>query len=69
MGAVTVEQYGGSSKHENRNIIRFSNSPTGYLPKENENTNLQSSRHPVFIAAVFTIAKTQKQPSGQQMDR
>ena len=33
-------------KIKNRNAVQFSNSTTGYLPKENENTNLKSYMHP-----------------------
>ena len=41
--------------------ICFSNSTPGYLTKENENTNLKRYMHPMFIAALFTMAKIGKQ--------
>ena len=37
-----------------------SNSTTGYIPRENH--NLKDTCTPVFIAALFTIARTWKQP-------
>ena len=51
------KQYGGSSKSKNRNTIWPNNSTTGYLPKENKNTNSKRYMHPyMFIAALFTTA-------------
>ena len=36
-------------------------STTGYLPKDDETTHPTRLPHPVFIAALFTMAKTQIQ--------
>ena len=47
-------------KIKNRTTIWLSNSTSGYLSEENENTNLKNNLHPyshVFMAAIFTIAK------------
>ena len=42
------KQYGGSSKNQNRNSIQSSNSTSGYLFKENENTNFKRYIHTNF---------------------
>ena len=34
----------------------------GYLSGKNKNTNLKKYIHPVFLSALFTIAKIWKQP-------
>ena len=47
-------------KIKNRTTIQFSNSMSGYLSKENENTNLKTYAS-VFIPALFTVAKIWKQ--------
>ena len=54
------EQYGNCLKTINRAII-WSSSPTpGHKPGENHNS--KRFMYPVFAAALFTIAKTWKQP-------
>ena len=47
-------------KVKNRTIT--SNCTTGYSPKEYKNTNQKDICTPIFIAALFTIAKLWKQP-------
>ena len=37
--------------------------PSGYLPPKLENIYLYRYMHPMFIAALFTVAKTKKQSS------
>ena len=49
-------------KVKNRNATWSSNPPSGYLPNTDE-TLIQSDTHP-FIAALFQIAKRQRQPKG-----
>ena len=44
-------------KNKNRTTMWSSNSTSGTIAKENENTNLKRYL-PMFIAALFTIAKT-----------
>ena len=39
--------------NKNRNTIRYSNSTTGYLPKEKKNTNSKDICTPVFSTALF----------------
>ena len=53
---------------KNRNTILSSNSATRYLLKENENANSKRHIHPIFIAALFTIAKIWKQPNYLSID-
>ena len=53
---------------KNRITIWFSNSTSGNISKGNKNTNLKRYLHPMFIAALFTIAKTWKQPKYSLMD-
>ena len=44
------------AKIRNKTITWSSNSISGYLSKENENTDLKSNMHPpMFIAALFTM--------------
>ena len=50
-------------KNLNITTIQSSNSTPGYLSKENKNTNLKDICTPMFIAALFTIAKIWKQYS------
>ena len=45
-----------------------SNSTLGNISKGNENSNSKSYRHPMFIVALFTTAKTWKQPKCPLMD-
>ena len=62
-GAVNVENnMEVSQKVKNRITPQSSNHTTGYLPKEYKNTNLKGYMHPMFITALFTIAKLRKQP-------
>ena len=42
--------------------IWFSNSTLGYMPKGINNRKLKRYMHTMFTAALFTIAKTRKQP-------
>ena len=49
-------------KIKNRTTIWQSNFTSGYLSEANENTNLKRYMHPMFIIALFTIAKIWKQP-------
>ena len=41
---------------KNRTIIQSSNSTSGYLSKENKNTNLKDTCIHMFTAALFPIA-------------
>ena len=52
------EEDGGSSKIKNIITIRSSNSNCEYIFKGNENRIAKRYLHPMFIAALFTIAKT-----------
>ena len=45
-----------------------SNSTPGYTSEANENTNSKIYMHPVFIAALFIIAKIWKQPTCPSVD-
>ena len=56
-------------KPNNRAIIWSSNLTPGHISRKGENSNLESYMHPpVFTAAVFTIAKTWKQPKCSTTD-
>ena len=57
-----------SQRIKNRSTKWSSNSTTRYLSEENENTNSKRYVHPVFIVALFTIAKMWKQPRCLSMD-
>ena len=46
----------GSQKTKNRTTIRPSNSTHGYISEKPKNTNLKRYMHPMFIAALLTIA-------------
>ena len=48
-------------KIKNRPITQSTKSTSGYLPKENKNTNPKRHLHPMFTAALFTLAKVCKQ--------
>ena len=52
------EQYGGSLKTKNKITISPSNPTPGHILRENR----KDTCTPMFIAALFTIAKTWKQP-------
>ena len=45
---------------KNRTTVGSSNSTSGYISKENKNTNLERQMH-LYVAALFTIAKMWKQ--------
>ena len=51
-----------------RVAIRPSSATPGYIPKENKNINLKHIYTPMFIAALFTIAKIRKQPKCPSTD-
>ena len=69
IGAATMENsMEFPQKIKNRTTILSSNSTTGYLPEENENSNSNRYLHPTFIAALFTIAKIWKQPKCPSMN-
>ena len=53
---------------KNRVIIQSSNPPPGNISARNKNSNLKSYMHPMFRAALFTIAKTWKQPKFPSID-
>ena len=52
-------------RNENRTTILSSNSTAHYIVKENENV---STCIPMFVAALFTIAKIWKQPKCPSTD-
>ena len=59
----------GTTKKKNKNknlIIEFPYDPAipllGIYPRKDENSSLKRYMYPVFIAALFTIAKTWKLP-------
>ena len=54
------EQYGDSLKTRNKTAIWPSNPTTGYIPWENH--NWKRHIYSMFIVALFTIARTWKQP-------
>ena len=54
-------------KNKNRITMRLSNSTPGYV-SENNNANLKSTCTPMFLAAIFKIAKIQKQPKCPSTD-
>ena len=64
-------RYGNSVEppHENRTATGTSNSTSGYLTKGNKNTNSKRYTHPMFTAALFTIAKIWKQPMRPLIDK
>ena len=45
---------------KNRTIIQSSNSISGHLSEENENTNLKRYTHPHVMKTLFTIAELWK---------
>ena len=51
-----------SQKTKNKITIRPSNSTPGYKAEKNQNNNSKRYMYPMFIAALFTIAKIWKQP-------
>ena len=54
------EQYGSSLKIKIRTTIRSCKPTPGHIFGENHNSKRYV--HPVFIAALFTLARTRKQP-------
>ena len=70
MGTATMENsMEGPQKTKNWSTIGSSNPSTGYLPQRLENP--YPKRYictPVFIAALFTVAKTWKQPKYPKID-
>ena len=56
------KQYGGSSKTKNRTIIQSRILLAGIYPKKMKTLMEKDLCVPVFIAALSTIAKIQKQP-------
>ena len=54
-----------SLKFKNRTALRLSDSSSGYLSDVNKNTALKRCMrpHPLLTAALFTSAKTRKQPT------
>ena len=54
IGAATMENsMQVSQKIEGRTTIRFSNSTSGYFPKENENTNSKRYMHPYVHCSII----------------
>ena len=53
-------------KIKNRTALRPSNSTSGNLSKETQNTNLKEYTPPMFAAVIFAIAKIWKQPECHQ---
>ena len=52
-------------KTNNRTTIQSSNSTSGYLAKENENTIRKDICTPMVTAALFTVAKIWKQQTNK----
>ena len=61
-------QHGGSSKNLRDPTLWSSNSISGYLSKETENTNSKRYLHPTSTAVLFTIAKIWKWPQCSSTD-
>ena len=62
-GAATMENSTQVLQNiKNRATIQSRNFTSGYFSEENKKTNLKRYLHPMFIAAVLTIAKRRKQP-------
>ena len=56
-------------KPKNRIIIGSSNPTPGHITGQNYNSEkIQKTRTPMFIVALFTIAKTKKQPKCQSTE-
>ena len=64
IGAATMENNMEvpKGKKKKRTTILSSNCTSGYFSKENKNINSKSICTPMFIAALFTIAKIWKKP-------
>ena len=54
-----------SQKVKNEVALGPSDSTSGYISKEIQNTNLKQYMPPMFTAALFTTAKIWKQPNYQ----
>ena len=51
-----------------RTTVRPSNPTPGHISGKDENSNSKKYLHPMFVAALFTIAKTWKQPKCPSTD-
>ena len=49
-------------KLKNRVIMQSNNPTSGYISKRNENRISKRYMHPMFIQALFTLGKIEKQP-------
>ena len=68
-GAATVESRMEFPQKIKNETALWSSDPTfGDIFKETQNSNSKDSMHPVFIAALFTIAKIWKQPKCPSVD-
>ena len=56
-------------KIKNRTIVWFSNSTAGYSTEDNKTLILKDICSPIFIAALFIIAKTWNQPKCPLIDK
>ena len=56
-------------KKLNEAALWFSDSTSGKLSKETQNTNLKECQQPILIAALFTIAKIWKHPKCPSVDK
>ena len=56
------KQYGDSLRTKNKATIWSSNSTSGYTSGKNKTLIWKDTRTPMFVAALFIIAKTRKQP-------
>ena len=62
-GAATVESsMERSQKIKNGSAFPLSDPTSGNISEGTQNTNSREHKHPVFIAALFTITKIWKQP-------
>lgn len=62
-GAATLETSIEASQNvKSGTTLQFSNCDIRYLPKIHKNTDSKGYMHPVFIAALSTIAKLWREP-------
>lgn len=54
---------------KNRTTLWPSNFTSGYLSEKVQNTNAKRYMNPYVNAALFTIAKIQKQPNNSSLDK
>ena len=69
--AIKVNSLSCSQQHvgiKKYGYIPSRNSTSGYISEENEIPMSKISLHPLFIAALFTLAKTWKQSNCPLMD-